>query len=83
MKKHGCLLHGSNEFMEQMDLHPWHEVVHAPNEWGKLQVGVMNTTDDEIRIEHKTLYTPHLTGKKLSTNSPWDFEYVFETMDDY
>ena len=27
--------------------------------------------------------TPHLTGKKLSTNSPWDFEYVFETMDDY
>ena len=27
--------------------------------------------------------TPHLTGKKLPTNSPWDFEYVFETMDDY
>ena len=28
-------------------------------------------------------YTPHLNGKKLSTNSPWDFEYVLETMDDY
>ena len=27
--------------------------------------------------------TPHLNGKKLSTNSPWDFEYVLETMDDY
>ena len=27
--------------------------------------------------------TPHLNGKKLSTNSPWDFEYVFVTMDDY
>ena len=27
--------------------------------------------------------TPHLNWKKLSTNSPWDFEYVFETMDDY
>ena len=30
-----------------------------------------------------TPFTPHLTGKKLSTNSPWDFEYVFETMNDY
>ena len=29
------------------------------------------------------LYTPHLNRKKLSTNSPWDFDYVFETMDDY
>ena len=28
-------------------------------------------------------FTPHLNWKKLSTNSPWDFEYVFETMDDY
>ena len=28
-------------------------------------------------------YTPHLNGKKLSTNSSWDFEHVFETMDDY
>ena len=28
-------------------------------------------------------FTPHLNGKKLSTNSPWDFEYVFETMDNY
>ena len=27
--------------------------------------------------------TPHLNGKKLSTNSSWDFEHVFETMDDY
>ena len=27
--------------------------------------------------------TPHLNGKKLSTNSPWDFEYVLEIMDDY
>ena len=27
--------------------------------------------------------TPHLSRKKLSTNSPWDFEHVFETMDDY
>ena len=27
--------------------------------------------------------TPHLNGKKLSTNSPWDFEYVLETIDDY
>ena len=27
--------------------------------------------------------TPHLTWKKLSTNSPWDFKYVLETMNDY
>ena len=27
--------------------------------------------------------TPHLNKKKLSTNSSWDFEHVFETMDDY
>ena len=27
--------------------------------------------------------TPHLNGKKLSTNSSWDFEHIFETMDDY
>ena len=27
--------------------------------------------------------TPHLKGKKLSTNSPWDFEHVLETLDDY
>ena len=27
--------------------------------------------------------TPHFNGKKLSTNSPWDYEYIFETMDDY
>ena len=34
--------------------------------------------------EEKVEYgTPHLNGKKLSTNSPWDFEYVLETMDDY
>ena len=32
---------------------------------------------------HHMVYTPHLNGKKLSTNSPWDFEHVFETMDDY
>ena len=30
-----------------------------------------------------TWITPHITGKKLSTNSPWDFEYIFETMNDY
>ena len=29
------------------------------------------------------MLTPHFNGKKLSTNSPWDFEYVLETMDDY
>ena len=29
------------------------------------------------------LDTPHLNRKKLSTNSSWDFEHVFETMDDY
>ena len=28
-------------------------------------------------------HTPHFNGKKLSTNSPWDFEYVLETLDDY
>ena len=28
-------------------------------------------------------HTPHLNRKKLSTNSSWDFEHVFETMDDY
>ena len=27
--------------------------------------------------------TPRLNGKKLSTNSPLDFEYVLEIMDDY
>ena len=27
--------------------------------------------------------TSHLNGKKLSTNSSWDFEYVLETMNDY
>ena len=29
------------------------------------------------------IFTPHLNGKKLSMNSSWDFEHVFETMDDY
>ena len=29
------------------------------------------------------LFTPHLKRKKLSTNAPWDFEHVVETMDDY
>ena len=31
----------------------------------------------------KQTITPHLIGKKLPTNSPWNFEYVFETMDNY
>ena len=34
-------------------------------------------------VRHLFLPTPHLNQKKLSTNSSWDFEHVFETMDDY
>ena len=36
-----------------------------------------------VRFSQNKVFTPHLTGKKLSTNSPWDFKYVLENMDDY
>ena len=58
-----------------------------------LQMSVVANQDDnnflkkgrfnlEIQFEESN-GTPHLNMKKLSTNSPWDFEYVFETIDDY
>ena len=34
-------------------------------------------------IWNYSLHTPHLSRKKLSTNSPWDFEYVLQTMNPY
>ena len=39
----------------------------------------------KCKMDHSNphMLTPHLNGKKLSTNSSWDFEHVFETMDDY
>ena len=44
----------------------------------------MEWETDPVDMNHIPIsHTPHLTRKKLSTNSPWDFEYVFETMDDY
>ena len=58
-----------------------------------LQMSVMANQDDKYLLKKRRFNleiqfeesngTPLLNMKKLSTNSPWDFEYVFETMDDY
>ena len=42
---------------------------------------ILQSVEKNINLDGP--FTPHFNGKKLSTNSPWDFEYVFETMDDY
>ena len=58
-------------------------VEHVASQVGNLKTDV-NHMEGRLRGEVKSkVCTPHLTRKKLSTNSPWDFEYVFETMDDY
>ena len=35
---------------------------------------------DYTKLKEITQFTLHLNGKNLSTNSPWGFEHIFDTM---
>ena len=71
--------------------HSYMDPCRRPNLASTVKVGYASFPKDSYEfwlplvytLTGETLCTPHLNGKKLSTNSSWDFEHVFQTVDNY